>query len=52
MPTILEIASATFGFCVKFIAERELTFRDNENVGSPRNLIQAKLKKKKIRRFW
>jgi len=46
MPTILEIASATFGFCVKFIAERELTFRDNENVGSPRNLIQAKLKKK------
>jgi len=37
---------------VKFIAERGLTFRDDWNVGSPRNFFQAKFQKKKIRCFW
>jgi len=37
---------------VKFITERGLTFRDDENVGSPRNFFQAKFQKKKVRCFW
>ena len=37
---------------VKFIAEPGLTFRDDENVGSPRNFFQAKFQKKETRRFW
>jgi len=45
MPIILEIASATFGSVVKFIAERGLAFRD-ENVGLRRNVFQAKFQKK------
>ena len=31
---------------VKFIAERGLTFRDDENVGLPRNFFQAKFSEK------
>jgi len=31
---------------VKFIAEPGLTFRDDENVRSPRNFLQAKFQKK------
>jgi len=52
MPTILKIASAAFVSVVKFIAERGLTFRDDENVGSPRNVFHAKFQKKEIRCFW
>jgi len=52
MPTILEIASATFGSVVKFIAERVLAFRDDENVGSQRNVFQATFQKKEMRCFW
>jgi len=37
---------------VKFIAERGLTFRDYENVGSPKNFFQAKFQKKEVRHFW
>jgi len=45
---------------VKFIAERRLAFRDDENVGSPRqffqkkfqNFFQAKFQIKKMRSFW
>ena len=37
---------------VKFVAERGLTFRDDENVGSPRNFFQAKFQKKETRCFW
>jgi len=33
---------------VKFIAERGLAFRDDENIGSPRNFFQAKLKKENM----
>jgi len=53
MPTTLEISSAAFGFfsIVKCITERGLTFRDDENVGWPRNFFQAKFQKKKIRCF-
>jgi len=32
---------------VKFIAERGLTFRDDENVGSHRNFFKAKFKNRK-----
>jgi len=52
MSTISEIASTILFFVVKFIAERGLTFRDEENVGSPRNFFQAKFQKQKIRCFW
>jgi len=45
MSTVLEIASATLVSVVKCIAERGLTFRDKENVRSPRNVFQAKLQK-------
>jgi len=31
---------------VKFIAERGLAFRNNENIGSPRNIFPANIKKK------
>jgi len=34
-------------FVLKFIAERGLAFRDNENVGSPKKLFQAKFQKGK-----
>ena len=34
---------------VKFVAEQGLAFRDDENVGSPRNFFQAKFQKKKMR---
>jgi len=37
---------------VKFIAERGLTFRHDENVGSPRKFFQTKFQKKKIRCLW
>jgi len=37
---------------VKFIAERGLAFRDDENVGSPGNFFQTKFQKKEIRYFW
>jgi len=37
MPTVLEIASA-----IKFIAERGLMFRDDENVGSPKNTFKKR----------
>jgi len=36
----------------KFNAERGLTLRDDENVGSHRNVFQAKFQKRKIRCFW
>jgi len=48
MPTILEIASAKLFFLAKFIAERELTFRDDLN---NQKLFHAKIKNK-IRCFW
>jgi len=34
-------------FVVKFIAERGLVFRGDENFGSPRNVFQAKFQKRK-----
>jgi len=37
---------------LKFNAERGLTFRDDENGGSPRNFLQAKFQKQKARCFW
>jgi len=37
---------------VKFIAERGLASRDDENVGSPRNVFHEKFQKKEIRCFW
>jgi len=40
------------GSVVKFIAGRGLAFRDDENVGSPRNLFHAKFQEKEIRCFW
>jgi len=61
MRIVLEIASATFGFCHEFIADQGLAFRgDDENVGSPRNFFekifqtffQQIFKKKKMRCFW
>jgi len=52
MPTIFEIASAKLASVVKFIAERGLTFRDDENVGSPRKFFQTKFQQKEIRCFW
>jgi len=52
MLAILETASATFGFCRKIYCWTRIDVRDDENVGSPRNVFQAKLKKKtKIRCF-
>jgi len=42
---------ATFGLC-QIIAARELAFRDDESVGSPRNFFQANLQKKKMHCFW
>jgi len=46
MPTIFEIASAKLASVVKFIAERGLTFRDDENVGSPRKVFSNKISTK------
>jgi len=39
MRTTLEIACAC-NVLVKFIAEQELSFKDDENVRSPRNFFQ------------
>jgi len=47
----MECKDVTITFIVKFIAERGLTLRV-ENVGSLRNLLQAKCQKKKTRCFW
>jgi len=37
---------------MKFIAERGLAFRDDKNIGSPRNLFKAIVQKMKMRCFW
>jgi len=52
MPTILESLLQRLVSVVKFIAERGLAFRDDENVGSSRNSFQAKFQKKDMRCFW
>jgi len=48
MLAILEIASATFGFCRKIYCWARTGVRDDENIESPRNFFQAKLKKENM----